>query len=194
MVLFEERVTLEPVAKSANDSEYQKNYYQKNKMRISKRTAAYKKKNSDKIKLSDKKYYLDNKDKKAEYDRSYHEKNKSRISEKRRVRVRNKRAVDPLEKIKHNLRTGICQAFKVKSWRKSGPTEKLLGISFDLAKAHLEVQFKAGMSWENYGKWHIDHIIPMASAKTKEEMELLCHYTNLQPLWAIDNIRKGART
>lgn len=47
------------------------------------------------------------------------------------------------------------------------------------------------MTWDNYGKWHIDHIVPLVSAKTEEEMYKLCHYTNLQPLWALDNIKKG---
>jgi hypothetical protein len=46
------------------------------------------------------------------------------------------------------------------------------------------------MSWENYGKWHVDHVIPLASAKTPEDLIKLCHYTNLQPLWAIENILK----
>lgn len=69
----------------------------------------------------------------------------------------------------------------------------LLGCSVEFLKQHLEKQFKNGMSWENHGKWHIDHIIPLASAKTQEKIEYLCHYTNLQPLWAKDNQSKGAK-
>ncbi len=49
------------------------------------------------------------------------------------------------------------------------------------------------MTWDNRDKWHIDHIVPLASAKTESEMAALCHYTNLQPLWASENRRKGAR-
>jgi hypothetical protein len=66
-----------------------------------------------------------------------------------------------------------------------------LGTDIPTVKQYLEKQFSVGMSWENHGKWHIDHIIPLASANNQEEMEKLCHYTNLQPLWAIDNLRKS---
>jgi hypothetical protein len=61
------------------------------------------------------------------------------------------------------------------------------------AKLHIEKQFKPGMNWLNHSLhgWHIDHIIPMASATTEEEVIKLNHYTNLQPLWASENIKKS---
>ena len=49
------------------------------------------------------------------------------------------------------------------------------------------------MKWDNHGKWHIDHIIPLSSAETEEEVYNLCHYTNLQPLWGEDNLKKGKK-
>lgn len=67
----------------------------------------------------------------------------------------------------------------------------MLGCDFKTAHKHIEKQFTEGMSWDNRSEWHIDHIIPLASAKTEEELAKLCHYTNLQPLWAEDNLRKG---
>jgi hypothetical protein len=69
----------------------------------------------------------------------------------------------------------------------------MLGCDLHTAKAHLEKQFTDGMTWANHGEWHIDHIIPCASAKTEEELIKLFHYENLQPLWAIDNLKKGAK-
>jgi hypothetical protein len=62
-------------------------------------------------------------------------------------------------------------------------------------KEHLEKQFKEGMTWDNHGMygWHIDHIIPLSSATTEEELYKLCHFTNLQPLWAEENLSKGNR-
>jgi hypothetical protein len=59
------------------------------------------------------------------------------------------------------------------------------------AFAHIESKFKPGMTWENYGKWHVDHIIPLSSANTTGELEKLCHFNNLQPLWARENMRKS---
>jgi len=57
----------------------------------------------------------------------------------------------------------------------------------------MEAKFVDGMNWDNIGEWHIDHIIPLSSAETEQEIIKLCHYTNLQPLWAFDNISKGNR-
>jgi len=60
-----------------------------------------------------------------------------------------------------------------------------------VCKTYLEKKFVSGMTWENHGDWHIDHVIPLASAINEQEMLKLCHYTNLQPLWAKDNLSKG---
>lgn len=72
--------------------------------------------------------------------------------------------------------------------------EKKLCKKCKQLKKHLEIKFTKGMSWENYGKWHVDHIKPCAKFDlTKESEQRKCfHYTNLQPLWAIDNFKKGA--
>lgn len=70
-----------------------------------------------------------------------------------------------------------------------------IGCSLEELKNHLEKQFKVGMTWNNWSLfgWHIDHIIPLSSAKTESEMIKLCHYTNLQPLRAEENHKKGSR-
>mgnify|MGYP001564590719 CR=1 FL=1 len=68
---------------------------------------------------------------------------------------------------------------------------ELIGCNLETIKNHIEKQFQEGMVWENHGKWHIDHIIPFGTAKSEKEMIKLCHYTNLQPLWAEENLKKA---
>jgi hypothetical protein len=78
-------------------------------------------------------------------------------------------------------------------YKKTTKTFSILGAEYEIVKLHLENQFKNGMTWENHGEWHIDHIIPMSSAKNEDELYKLNHYTNLQPLWAKENLQKGAK-
>lgn len=96
-------------------------------------------------------------------------------------------------RVAHYVRARTRQAL-----RQVGVTEKtftLIGCSPVELRAHLEGQFKPGMSWENYGAWHVDHRRPLASfdLTDPEQRRQACHYTNLQPLWAADNLSKGCR-
>ena len=91
------------------------------------------------------------------------------------------------------MRDRLNQYFKYNTFNKNNTTFDIIGCSPQFLKEYLEKQFVIGMSWENhslYG-WHIDHIIPLSSAKTEDELYTLCHYTNLQPLWAKDNLEKS---
>ncbi len=92
-------------------------------------------------------------------------------------------------KIAHALRTRIRRAVK------TGSAIKNLGCDISELLAHLESKFTNGMNWDNYGKWHIDHIKPLSSFDLTNQEELIeaCHYSNLQPLWGADNIRKHAK-
>jgi hypothetical protein len=93
-------------------------------------------------------------------------------------------------KFKNRLRTLIRISITKQGYTKKSKTFKILGCDYNTIIKHLESKFKNGMNWENYGLWHIDHIIPISSAKTEDEVIKLNHYTNLQPLWAIDNLKK----
>ena len=101
-----------------------------------------------------------------------------------------KRREDVGFRIACNLRNRVGMALKGK--HKRGKTLELLGCDIDTLKQHLENKFTKGMSFENYGAWHIDHIQRCISFDlSKEEEQKKClHYTNLQPLWAEDNLRK----
>lgn len=113
------------------------------------------------------------------------------IKEQERIAERRQLKTNPSRRVKKNLRDRLRIALKVKKWFKTTSFYQYIGCSQEELKKHLEIQFKEGMTWENYGQWHIDHIIPLSVAKTPEEMHKLCHFTNLQPLWAQDNINKS---
>lgn len=89
-------------------------------------------------------------------------------------------------------RNCVANAYK-KPYKKTSKVFKYLGCSHEELRLHIEKQFLKGMTWENKGLWHIDHIIPISSAKTIEEVHVLAKYTNLRPLWQKDNREKHAK-
>ena len=126
---------------------------------------------------------------KAQEYREWYSKNK----EKRKSYHRNKYSNDINFQLSDVLRSRLRKALKNNA--KSGSAVRDLGCSISELKKYLESQFQEGMSWDNYGRdgWHIDHIEPLAAfdLEDKEELKKACHYTNLQPLWAEDNLKKS---
>jgi hypothetical protein len=104
-----------------------------------------------------------------------------------------RRKKDPIFVMRLRLTNRILNFLQRRQSSKISKTQEMLGCDWSHLKAHLESKFTDGMSWENRGLWHVDHIIPLASAKSIEEVVRLCHYTNLQPLWAEDNLKKGSK-
>lgn len=114
--------------------------------------------------------------------------------EKRKRLVRsNKLKTDEFFAIKQRTRKLISHVIYKRGYTKKSKATDILGCSFEFFKAHIENQFLEGMNWENRDKWQIDHKIPVASARTEQELIQLNHYTNLQPLWTIDNSKKGCK-
>jgi hypothetical protein len=98
---------------------------------------------------------------------------------------------DPLYRFKKNIRKQCYRTVKQLALdKKPSKTFEWIGCSPEQLKEHFESLFSEGMSWANYGKWHVDHIRPISSFKP-EEWKQINHYTNLQPLWAEDNIKKS---
>lgn len=163
---------------------------------------------TEKRKTYMKKWYANNAVLVREYSKKYYDANPSKCREKQKLnrikfkdyykaywkKYRKERyAINPVARLSDILRSRISAAIKYK--RKSGSAVKDLGCSLEQLFSHLESKFEAGMTWENWGKWHIDHIRPLISfdLTNREQFLQACHYTNLQPLWAKDNIAKGAR-
>jgi len=119
----------------------------------------------------------------------YRKINRKRTSEKMKIRYHN----DDIFRIKTNIRNRMRLFLKKHHMVKLSKTFEIVGCSPEELKEHLEKQFIEGMLWENYGfyGWHIDHKIPLDYGKTEDEIYKLCHYTNLQPLWANKNLQKS---
>ena len=147
-----------------------KEYYNKNKETINYKNKLYKIKNKDKIKLNCELY-------------------KDKRNEKRRKRMK----CDVSYKLQEYLRNRLYLALK--NNQKNGSAIRDLGCSVEELKQYIESKFLPGMTWDNYGYygWHIDHITPLASFDLTNRQQLLeaCHYTNLQPMWAKDNMTKS---
>ena len=136
----------------------------------------YIKNNLEKIKSYRKKWYENNLNYMTNYDKK-------------------RKKIDPEYKLWKNVRTRVNNYLKLENINKNSSTYELIRLTPNELKIHLESKFVEGMSWNNYGLygWHIDHIIPLSSANTEEEIYKLCHYTNLQPLWSEDNLKKGCK-
>lgn len=131
-----------------------------------------------------------NKEQRQEQQQKYVARNKVHLRTARRKRNAQRRRDDPFYRFCMNIRRRCHLAFLGKA--KPATTVKLIGCTFEAFKEHIAAKFQPGMSWENYGEWHIDHIIPLASANgDTERVRQLLHYLNTQPLWARDNFKKN---
>ena len=167
----------------------QKEYRQKNKAKIVNNKREYYLKNKEKFSIKAKLYAGEHKEQISEYQEKYRKAHTKELSEYRR----NKRKNNIEYKLKEYLRKRLWQVLQGNS--KSDHTEKLFGCTASFLKMWLELQFKDGMSWNNwsYKGWHVDHIRPCSSfdLKLSEHQQACCHFTNLQPLWAKDNLKKS---
>lgn len=193
--------------------EYSKAYYEANKERIKEKSKAYYEANKEKRKEQMRSYREANKDKIKEIHKAYREANKEKINDsKKRYREANKDKIkayyeanrekiflyfnkrmksDNFFKLKNMIRNSITRSLKKNGYTKRSRAHEILGCDYETFKAYIEKQFTKGMSWDNHGEWHLDHIYPVSLAKTEEELIKLNHYTNFQPLWASENLSKG---
>jgi hypothetical protein len=132
-----------------------------------------------------------NSESRNEYHSAYRINNRERFSAVKRFR----RRTDPEFKLMSNLRTRIWSALNYVGKKKNCRTIELIGCTIDFLKDYLAARFQSGMTWDNYGDWHIDHILPCASFDLTiiEQQNICFNYKNLQPLWAVDNLKKGDR-
>ena len=171
------------------DKRYKDGLINQCKVCCKEKSKKYRKENSEKISERQKKWTEKNKQYIKEYYSEWYKENRDRKIKQVYLNDRKKYHNDTFYKMKKIIRSRIADKIKYKSMKSSD----ILGCDWETFKKHLESQFQEGMTWDNHGinGWHYDHIIPISSAKTEEELIKLNHYTNFQPLWAQDNIRKS---
>ena len=161
--------------------------FQQNKKTILEKKQNWRKNNPEEYKKQTKKYYESTKEDQSIKKKIWIENNR----EKYNSYWTNRKKEDPEFKLLSGMRSRLSSYLKLHNITKKNKTFDIVGCSPEFLKEHLEKQFISGMTWENRNEWHIDHVIPLSSAKTEDELYKLCHYTNLQPLWAEDNLKKS---
>lgn len=181
--------------------------YQKHRDKRKAQSKQYGEQNKDRIALVKKNYYKKHKRKIKKYKAMWQKKNQKRLSEKaktyrlehkedRNNHDQSRKQKDINYRMVCNLRTRLSNAMKY--FKKSNHTMKLVGCSINELKRYLESQFLQNMTWDNYGrggnKWSIDHIRPCSSFNllVSEQQKLCFHYSNMRPLWNIDNFKKNS--
>lgn len=182
-----------------------KEKYMKNKNKLNESSKEYYQNNKKQIVKRKKQYYIDNKEYFAEKNKQYREKHREKLNEyAKHYRQKNQNKITAKRKEKrHNDKKYYYEIYfrnKINNYlnrygkiNKKNNIQEILGCNYEEFKKHIEDKFQDGMSWENRKDWHLDHIIPLSTAKNYEDLVRLNHYTNFQPLWAVDNLRKGAK-
>jgi hypothetical protein len=184
-----------------DQKEYKRQYYLKNKDKFKENNN--KRDKTDEVKAKRKAYYEENKSIISEKHKVYKINNPdkvilygSRYKEVKNKKWRELYSSNPLFKVKVLTQKAIYSAFKKRNTHKSKHTEEILGCNISEFKSYLESQFEPWMNWENQGgsiiktsntSWDIDHIIPISSAQTVEDIIRLNHYTNLRPICSYYN-------
>jgi hypothetical protein len=152
-------------------------------------------KNKERLYFNHKKWYEENKEKWNQYIKEYREKNIDKIREMKRNYEKTRKHNDPIYKLINNFRTAIYQVLKENNVQKNGHYFEVLQYTPNELIHHLENQFNDGMTWDNYGDWHVDHILPISIHNIQEigddEFMKCWSLGNLQPMWGEDNIKKS---
>ena len=174
-------------------TQYNKSRWMLNKPTLQKKNKLYVQTHKSEIKEYLKRFHKENKEHVKQYTVEYRKRNKEKLKEQRRERSKTRKLTDPTFKLSGNLRNRFQRALTNQKGWKYESLSKILGCSMEFARSYLETLFLPGMTWLNYGDWEIDHIIPCASFDLSklEDQKKCFHFTNLQPLWWLDNVKKG---
>lgn len=173
------------------EKQSRKQFYQSNKDKIKKVKKKYYEEHKEYFSKKNKEYGDKHREELNEYARQYRKKHQKEITAKRKEKRHTDEKYYYEIYIRNKINNYLNRYGKIK---KKNNVQEILGCNYEEFKIYIESKFQDGMSWENRGEWHLDHIIPLATAKNYDDLIRLNHHTNFQPLWAIDNWKKGKRT
>jgi hypothetical protein len=173
--------------------EYNKKYVELNAERIREQRKQYRLRNAELRKQAMKEWYNKNTEYAKAAAKVYREENRERLTVAAKTYRKERRVADPVYDLTIRIRTLINVKLRSKGYTKRSRACEILGCSYEDFVRHIESQFVDGMSWQNRDQWHIDHKVPIASAVTEDDVIRLNHFTNLRPMWALDNLKKGSR-
>ena len=179
--------------KHAEDiKEYSKKYHNEHKEERNEKSKQYRIDNKEHIKEYNKTYSETHQEQILNKHREYFKNNKDTINKKRAKYLKDKLASDEFFKYREQVRRLVIKSFIRKGYKKNSKTYDIVGCDYETLLKHLKDTYKKnyGVEWDGKEKVHIDHIIPIATAKTDEDIKKLCHYTNLQLLKEKDNLAK----
>ena len=182
-------------ANSAKIAELKRLWVEKNRELVNNYLLNYRKDNQVKLQDQQRIYYLNNKGEILKQRKDYYQKHKAKINQQKNSYIQERKLTDDVFKVKTMIRASIYDAFRRSDNHKATKTVDILGCNYKEFKEHIESQFEDWMTWDNYGKyngepnfgWDLDHIKPLALAESIEDVYILNHYTNFQPLCSYIN-------
>lgn len=172
--------------KKCRRKEISAKYRENNKEKIKEYCASYRENNRERLREYNKKWMKEN----YHIYKEWVNNNRDRVNEIKRKHEQNKKANNEIYKLTRIIRNSIRSSIRSRNFKKRTKTTDILGCSMEEFMIYIESTFQEGMSFDNYGEWHLDHIIPISKADTYDEAIRLNHYTNFQALWQIDNLKK----
>lgn len=169
-----------------------KDYRASNQEQIKTARAGAYQADKDKFKIKASEYYLANKDRVQVSQAAWRGRNKHRV-QVYSANYAEKVKADPLLTLQMRYRNIVSKAWRGNGFVKNSRSHEILGCSWDEFRTHIERQFTKGMTWERMPEIHLDHIVALSTAQTAADVVALNHFTNLRPLWAFDNLSKGAQ-
>lgn len=171
-----------------HENQIRKKYYQENIVAIKEKKKEHYQKNKDYYFTKNKEYRDAHRQELNEYAKKYRKEHQKEITLKKKEKRHNNEKYYFEIYLRNKINNYLYRYGKI---RKNNNVQEILGCSFEDFKNYIESKFKENMSWENRGEWHLDHIIPLSTAKSYEDLIKLNHYSNFQPLWAYENLKKG---